>query len=83
MEEKVQRLMVAAVLAHGLIVAFSGTKPCKMRSRAFSLARDLGYPVDPQHALKVLLIETDDESHSSVHQWGLRRKHGGESSTFD
>ncbi|KAL1469398.1 hypothetical protein MTO96_025095, partial [Rhipicephalus appendiculatus] len=57
MEENVQQFIVAAVLEHGLIVAFSGTKPCKIRSRAFSLARDLGYPVDPQHALNVLLNE--------------------------
>ncbi|KAH8024112.1 hypothetical protein HPB51_021733 [Rhipicephalus microplus] len=57
MEEKVQPLIVPAVLEHEAIAGISGNKPCGMRSRASSLARDLESPVDPQHALDVLLKE--------------------------
>lgn len=60
MEEKVQPLIVPAVLEHEAIAGISGNKPCGMRSRASSLARDLESPVDPQHALDVLLKELNN-----------------------
>ncbi|XP_064471543.1 unconventional myosin-Va-like isoform X2 [Ornithodoros turicata] len=60
MEEKVQPLIVPAVLEHEAIAGISGNKPSGMRSRASSTARELDSPVDPQRALDVLVKELNN-----------------------
>ncbi|KAB7505341.1 Afadin [Armadillidium nasatum] len=57
MEEKVQPLIVPAILEHEAITGLSGNKPGGMRGRAGSVARELESPVEPQKALDLLLKE--------------------------
>ncbi|KAL7645004.1 UNVERIFIED_CONTAM: hypothetical protein RMT77_004828 [Armadillidium vulgare] len=57
MEEKVQPLIVPAILEHEAITGLSGNKPGGMRGRTGSVARELESPVEPQKALDLLLKE--------------------------
>ncbi|XP_022250756.1 unconventional myosin-Va-like isoform X1 [Limulus polyphemus] len=57
MEERVQPLIVPAVLEHEAIPGISGNKPLGMRGRTSSLSRELESPVDPERALDTLQRE--------------------------
>ncbi|XP_067139175.1 unconventional myosin-Va-like isoform X3 [Centruroides vittatus] len=56
-EERIQPLIVAAVLEHEAIPGISGNRPSGMRSRSSSVARELDSPIDPQRALDILIRE--------------------------
>ncbi|GAB6032023.1 myosin I [Chamberlinius hualienensis] len=56
MEEKVQQLIVPAVLEHEAIPGISG-KPSGLRGRSSSFALEQDSPVDPQRALDMMLRE--------------------------
>ncbi|GIY87606.1 unconventional myosin-Va [Caerostris darwini] len=57
MEERVQPLIVLAILEHEAIPGISGNKPSGMRGRLSSIAREADSSVDPQAALDTLLRE--------------------------
>ncbi|XP_042909749.1 unconventional myosin-Va isoform X2 [Parasteatoda tepidariorum] len=57
MEERVQPLIVPAILEHEAIRGMFGNKPSGMRGRSSSVAREIESPVDPQAALDTLLRE--------------------------
>lgn len=56
MEEKVQQLIVPAILEHEAIPGMSG-KPSGLRGRTSSLAQEQEVTVDPQRALDIMLKE--------------------------
>lgn len=60
MEEKVQPLIVPAMLEHEAIAGISGNKPSGMRSRASSIAKGADSPVDPQRALDAFIKELNN-----------------------
>lgn len=57
LEEKVQPMIVPAILEHEAILGLSGQKPGGMRGRASSVVREPESPVDVQKALDTLLQE--------------------------
>ena len=57
LEERVQPLIVPAILEHEAISGLSGQKPGGMRGRASSVVREPESPVDVQKALDSLLKE--------------------------
>nr|CAD7430254.1 unnamed protein product [Timema monikensis] len=57
LEERVQPMVVPAILEHEAIPGLPGQKPMGMRGRSTSVVRDIESPVDIQKALDVLLHE--------------------------
>jgi myosin-5 len=57
LEEKVQPMIVPAILEHEAISGLSSQKPGGMRGRASSVVREPESPVDIQKALDTLLQE--------------------------
>ncbi|KAG1680851.1 Unconventional myosin-Va [Nymphon striatum] len=57
MEEKVQSLIVPAILEHDAIPGISGKKPLGMRGRSSSVAKEVESPCDPIQALETLMNE--------------------------
>ncbi|PNF43034.1 hypothetical protein B7P43_G08783 [Cryptotermes secundus] len=57
LEERVQPMIVPAILEHEAISGLSGQKPGGMRGRASSFVRESELPVDAQKALDTLLQE--------------------------
>nr|CAD7204742.1 unnamed protein product [Timema douglasi] len=57
LEERVQPMVVPAILEHEAIPGLPGQKPMGMRGRSTSVVREIESPVDIQKALDVLLHE--------------------------
>jgi myosin-5 len=57
LEERVQPMIVPAILEHEAIMGLSGQKPGGMRGRASSVVREPESPVDVQKAMDTLLQE--------------------------
>lgn len=57
LQDKIQPLIIPAILEHEAIAGIGGNKPAGMRGRASSVCRDLESPVSVQKAPQALLQE--------------------------